>query len=267
MADSQSDFVWYELATDDVASVKTFYADVMGWHYHDMHMPDMTYTLLHAEAPDVSGARGMGGMMPIPPAAAAAGMKPHWVGYLHADDVDRSAARVEQLGGGVHRGPMDIPTVGRFAVVSDPQGAHFYLFKPTPPEGAAPSTGKPRQPTPGQVVWHELSCSDWPRAFAFYHAMFGWHEASTIDMGGMGKYRTFSIGGTAAGGMMNGCPATSHGFWLYYFGVDDIEAAAARITRSGGTVMMAPRAVPGGGWIVQATDPRGAWFALSGPKK
>jgi predicted enzyme related to lactoylglutathione lyase len=57
-----------------------------------------------------------------------------------------------------------------------------------------------------------------------------------------------------------------HHFWLYYFNIDDIDAAAARVRSAGGQVMMGPHEVPGGAWILQATDPQGGMFALTGPK-
>jgi len=55
---------------------------------------------------------------------------PCWLPYFMVDDVDASAKKVTSLGGKVHMGPQDIPNVGRFATVSDPQGAMFYVFKP-----------------------------------------------------------------------------------------------------------------------------------------
>jgi uncharacterized protein len=70
----------------------------------------------------------VGGLMPIPEDARAAGARPRWMGYIAVDDVDVYAARVNAVGGSVHRAPRDIPGVGRFAVVADPHGAGFMLF-------------------------------------------------------------------------------------------------------------------------------------------
>ena len=55
--------------------------------------------------------------------------------------------------------------------------------------------------------------------------------------------------------------------WLYYFVVDDIDAAAARLKAAGGKVLNGPMSAPGGAWIVQAQDPQGVFFALTGPRK
>jgi uncharacterized protein len=257
MAGSQSPFVWYELMSTDVAAAKVFYSKVVGWSTQDMPMPDMTYTVLQA------GDIGIGGMMPLAPSARQAGMKPCWVGYIHADDVDAAASKLEQLGGKIHRPPTDIPTVGRFAAVADPQGAAFHLFKPGQP--AQPRKHPPANAA-GQIGWHELHTTAWPQAFDFYHAMFGWLKGDSVDMGAMGTYQLFTLD-VAIGGMMNSPAAAAQCFWLYYFNVGDIDAAGERISAGGGKVQHGPQQVPGGSWIIQATDPQGAWFAVVGSRE
>jgi len=88
-----------------------------------------------------------------------------------------------------------------------------------------------------------------------------------LDMGPMGSYQVFKIDGLAVGGMFNSPGAQSARFWLYYFNVGDIDAAAKRVTDGGGTIAQGPNQMPGGNWILQAADPQGAVFALSGPRK
>lgn len=73
----------------------------------------------------------------------------------------------------------------------------------------------------------------------------------------------FGIGGVTAGGMFNPSGG-ERPFWLFYVAVSDIDAALARVTQAGGAVLHGPAQVPGGAWIVQATDPQGALFALVG---
>jgi uncharacterized protein len=255
MTGMQCAFVWYELMSTDVAAAKTFYSKVVGWSTQDTPMESMTYTLLSA------GSTQVGGMMPLPQEACEAGMKPCWVGYVSVEDVDRAAVKLTGLGGKVYRPPADIPNVGRFAVVADGQGAGFNLFTPSVPGQADTSTA------PGHVGWRELHTSDWAKAFSLYAAMFGWSKGDAVDMGPMGTYQLFSIRGQPAGGMFNSPAAKPVGFWLYYFAVDDIEAAAKRVAAGGGSVTQGPMEVPGGSWVVQAQDPQGALFALVGPRK
>src|SRR3954468_17557440 len=116
-------FVWYELMTTDADAAETFYSDVVGWRTQDAGMPGMRYTILSV------GESGVGGIMTIPPNACAAGSRPGWIGYVGVDDVDAAAGRVKQAGGAIHKPAEDIPGVGRFAVVADPQGASFVLFR------------------------------------------------------------------------------------------------------------------------------------------
>lgn len=254
MHGSRGRFVWYELMTTDPAAARAFYASVVGWRVEDSHMPGMDYTLLYA------GDTQLAGMAALPEEARRMGVPPHWLGYVAVDDVDAFTDRATRMGAAVHVPPMDIPGVGRFSIVADPQGASIALFR-----GASDSSGPQAEPNaPGHVGWHELYASDWEKALGFYAELVGWGKGETMDMGEMGVYQLFSNGDRTVGGMFNKPPMVPMCFWLYYFNVGDIDAAASRVTENGGTVMMGPHEVPGGGWIVQCSDPQGAMFALVG---
>jgi len=256
MSKPQGRFVWYDVMTTDVKAAEAFYRKVVGWEIADSGMPDRSYMILSM------GSTMIGGMMPIPDSARAMGMKPAWMGYIGVDDVDAYAKRVTEAGGTIHRPPEDIPGVGRFAVAADPDGAGFLLF--TPKGGAEPAAP---QMTPGHVGWHELNAGNGERAFAFYSGLFGWTKAETMDMGPLGTYQLFATGGNPVGGMMTKTADTPAPYWLYYFVVDDIDAAMKRVADAGGRVIFGPQEVPGGAWIVQCTDPQGAMFALVGGRK
>jgi len=254
MSDSRPRFIWYELMTSDQAGAEAFYRAVVGWALADAGQPGMRYTILSA------GERGMGGVMALPAGAATAGMRPGWLGYVGVPDTDGAAERIARAGGAIHRGPDDIPDVGRFAVVADPGGALFQLLTPLPRADAPPP---PDLEAPGMVSWHELySRSGQEKAFAFYAEQFGWETLELMDMGPMGKYRIFGAGGVAMGGMMDAPENVPGSAWSFYVNVAGIDAAADRIRAHGGQVLMGPHEVPGGRWIVQATDPQGAAFAL-----
>ena len=113
-------FSWNELMTSDVAGAKAFYSEMFGWNMSDDPMPEGTYTTLKV------GDNMVGGMMAIP--AKAKGMPSTWGSYVTVDDVDNQIKRAEQLGGKVIVPAQDIPDVGRFAVISDPQGAMLTLI-------------------------------------------------------------------------------------------------------------------------------------------
>lgn len=156
----------------------------------------------------------------------------------------------------------DFAEIGRIAMITDPQGAPFYVMAPL---GVGPSTscaiGKP-----GHGGWNELHTSDWQAALRFYGDNFGWAKSDALDMGPMGTYLLFNAGGDAIGGMMND-PQFARPAWLYYFNVEEITSAKVRVEAAGGTVLNGPHQVPGGGWIIQGRDPQGAMFALFAPEK
>jgi uncharacterized protein len=254
MSGTQGRFVWYELMTTDTAAAKAFYGKVVGWGAQDV--PAMAYTLFTA------GDRPVSGLMDQPEDARRMGAPPSWIGYVSVDDVDATTDKVKSLGGSVYVPPKDIPDVGRFSVVADPQKTAFALFK-----WATPAQDQPPEPElPGRIGWHELLATDWEKALAFYSGLFGWQKDSAFDMGPMGTYQLFSAGGPPIGGMFNKPATVPVTFWLYYFNVGDIDAAAERVTAGGGKILMGPMEVPGGGWILQGTDPQGAAFALLGKR-
>jgi predicted enzyme related to lactoylglutathione lyase len=257
MSEPHGKFCWYELMTTDTEAAGKFYSHVVGWNLFEPGGPHAGYTLLRV------GDQGIGGMMKLPDEACAAGARPGWMGYIWVPEVEAALAKVIAAGGAVHKEPADIPQIGRFAVVSDPQGANFILFRHSDDREAPPFAPG----TPGYVGWHELHAGERDSALAFYAGQFGWTRGEAHDMGGpVGVYQLFEIGGIQSGGMMNKMEVFPHPFWLYYFNVDDIDAAAARVTSAGGQVVMGPHEVPGGAWILQAIDPQGGMFALMGPK-
>ena len=250
---SNARFVWYELMTSDATAATAFYENVIGWRSQDSGMPgSMPYTLMCVGDAQVAGVMG------TPPELAAVGAPPTWSGYVAVDDVDTTEARVLQAGGKVLRPAGDIPGVGRFAVVADPQGASFMLFKPMPAE--APPT--PAADAPGTTGWHELRAMDGPAVFGFYATLFGWTKGEGLDMGPMGTYQLFEIDGVPSGAVMTKEADTPNPGWRYYFRVDAIDAAAQRVAKFGGTVTMGPHQVPGGTWVLHGRDPQGAVFAL-----
>lgn len=108
-------FSWTELTTSDPRAARNFYGKLLGWQFKEMDVGTGTYAVIEV------GGQGVGGIAAIPPNAA--GMPPAWGGYVTVDDVDAVAKRVQGLGGRVLLAPVDIPTVGRFATIRDPQGA------------------------------------------------------------------------------------------------------------------------------------------------
>ena len=117
---TQGMFSWSELTTSNLDGAKKFYSELLGWTLNDMETGQGPYTVISA------GDRQVGGMMKPPPQAG--GMPPAWTPYITVDDVDSCSAQAETLGGKILVPPTDIPDVGRFAVIQDPQGAFINLI-------------------------------------------------------------------------------------------------------------------------------------------
>jgi predicted enzyme related to lactoylglutathione lyase len=190
--------------------------------------------------------------MTLPAEAKAAGAPSHWLGYVTVPDTDATLAQATRRGAKTHMGPIDIPEVGRIAVIGDPQGAAITLFTPTP-------GGEP--PAEGVVSWHELATDDWKKAWDFYQELFGWQKGEAMDMGPMGIYQIFTIDGTPSGAMFNRPPQIPVSNWLYYFRVTDLDETVAKTNSNGGKILNGPMDVPGGR-IAQCMDPQGAAFAV-----
>ena len=113
-------FSWNELMTTDVEAAKAFYGKLFGWALEDLKSSEMMYTMAKA------GGKEVAGIMAMPPEARE--MPPTWGAYVTVSDVDASAQEAETLGGKVVLAPRDIPDVGRFCVICDPQGATLSLI-------------------------------------------------------------------------------------------------------------------------------------------
>jgi predicted enzyme related to lactoylglutathione lyase len=250
-------FCWYELMTTDLDGAERFYGAVIGWFAKDAGTPGLRYSILS------TGAAPVAGVMALPEPLAAAGVPPHWLAYVRVEDVDATIPRLVAAGGTVHKEPADIPGVGRFAVVADPGGAAFCLFR----EAGSPPECRDDASRLGRVGWHELQAHDGDAAVAFYGDLFGWREVDRFDMGPTGIYHLFATDGAMTGGIMTKLPEVPRPFWLLYFSVETLDAALDRVKAGGGRVALEPMQVPGGDWIAQCFDPQGGFFALLAPRR
>jgi uncharacterized protein len=118
---------WNELATRDPDGAKTFYGEVFGWEAEDSAMGTVAYTTWTLDD------RQIGGMMPMIGDDWPPDLPPHWMVYFAVADTDTTVAEATRLGGIVTVTPTDLP-VGRFAVLSDPQGAVFSVIAMAQPQ-------------------------------------------------------------------------------------------------------------------------------------
>ena len=254
-ADIRGRFIWHELVTTDPDAAADFYSKVVPWKTQDSGMP--SYTLWMAGKTQIGGLTGL-------PESAEAGTPPHWIVYIATPDVDATVADAERLGGKVVKEPADIPNMGRFAVLTDPQGATFAVYTPPapPPEGSAGA-----KPGDGEFTWHELATTDFGAALDFYVELFGWDRGPAHDMGAMGVYQIIEHQGAQVGGVYNLQGAATPPHWLSYVQVPDVTKATEAAKGDGARVLNGPMEVPGGSWITMLEDPQGGSFAVVEPAK
>ena len=114
-------FVWHELMTGDTNRAKDFYSRLFGWKMQDDEMmPGFIYTMISNKG------EMLGGMMAITPEQGDT--PPHWMIYISVRDVDATAQQCEEAGGEIVVPAHDIP-VGRWALLQDPTGAKFAVYK------------------------------------------------------------------------------------------------------------------------------------------
>jgi predicted enzyme related to lactoylglutathione lyase len=250
-ADIRGRFIWHELLTTDTTAAAAFYPKVVPWRTQPSSMPGYTIWM--------AGQSQVGGLMAQP--SDAAGTPPQWLIYIGTPNVDATAEHAQRLGARVVKPAADIPNVGRFAVLADPQGATFALYTPGPTGGAIPAAGA------GVFSWHELATTDVAGALRFYGELFGWSKGQGHDMGAMGVYQIFERFGSMIGGMCNVQGPATPPSWLSYVQVADSSRAVAAAKSAGGRLLHGPVEVPGGSWIALFMDPQGGAFAVQEPPR
>jgi len=185
------------------------------------------------------------------------GAEAAWLSYLAVDDLDQAVARATKAGAKVLIAPVRIGAYGRFALVTDPQGAPLGLagLETEPPSG-------PADPTVGRFFWREYFARDATQALAFYKDLDGWEDKPSERSGAV-EYHVLQRGGPQAG--LFQLPAEFSSVkpnWLPYLRVDDPAAVAKRAASLGGRVILEPRSEIRGGSVAIITDPTGAAVAL-----
>lgn len=262
MGNPVGSFIWYELMTPDAAGAAAFYGAVVGWSF----TPPAEAAPIEYWHIGRSDGGSLGGMLQLSAGMLEGGAHPAWLPYLNVADVDRAVDDILADGGGIIM-PKTTIEVGSFALVSDPQGAAFYVMTPVPPPHDPDATSDVFSVTEAQHVrWNELSTPDPDGAKAFYARHFDFEFNNAMPMGALGEYSFIEHHGVGLGAIMPQVDRSHPPLWLPYFGVPSAMAARTAIAANGGTVLQEPHEVPGGLWVVVATDPQGAAFGIVGPK-
>ena len=254
-SDSTSDhgrFCWYDLMTTDRDASLAFYTALLDWRVDQVDMGDHPYSMIF------KGDRAQGGIVPLDGDETPT----HWIPYIAVDDLAASCDRAAELGGQICVPATDVGP-GVFAVITDPQGGVFSLWKSKEPLPAPPAKGEL-----GTFCWSECLSSDAAASQTFYEGLFGWHtETADMEIGGNPLvYRLLFRGDSHFGGILT-LPeeakrqgARTH--WLNYVNVADVDASTEKAVSLGATVLSPAMEIPGAGKFSVIQDPQGGMLAL-----
>lgn len=236
--------VWRELATSEPEKAVAFYSELFGWKIKETDMGGgAKYYLIYA------GEKQVAGIWPSDPKQK---MPTFWGQYVSVDNVDETASAAKANGGKVFKDPMDIPNVGRFAIIQDPQGGVSMPFKSA--KGDEP-VGTPQA---GEFCWESLSTSSTKGAIEFYTKVYPW-ELKELAPG----MPYFGANGRQIASFMEDKNIPTH--WLSYVAVSKLSEARDRAKRLGAKILMEEIPVPGIGKFAVIQDPIGAHISLFEP--
>jgi len=244
-------FVWHDLVTDDAAAARDFYGRLFGWDFQGVQGEGVVYTtILHEGLP-------IGGIAPIEDVDAELPSS-RWVSVLSVEDVDAAVSVVERAGGTVDMAARDNVTRGRWALVTDPQGAMVVLLRSI---GGDPPNLDPERLVSNRWMWNELWTDDLSASIELYGELVG-YDVRASETAGAATVQVFTRDGNPRAGL-NLLPWPEvRPNWLPYIKVDDAEAVARRVAELGGTVLIPPAPELRNGTTGLMMDPSGAAFAI-----
>lgn len=239
---TQGSFVWYELWTRDPPGALSRYARVLGWRRESMTLAGDEYPMLAHEGVLQVGVLPSDGSKPV---------HRGWLGYMQVDDVDASAGRVARLGGAIVQPPYDLPEVGASAIVRDPHGAAFGLFRPRDPAPASTC-----------VHWHELLSPQPEASLRFYCEAFG-YRGQTMQMPD-GPYHVLANEAGGHGGIMAVASGLTPG-WVPYLRVGGCDRVTSELAAEGMRAAVGPLDLEGIGRVAVMVDGGGEQVGVIEP--
>ena len=239
---------WIDLFTSDMAGSRRFYEQLFGWTAEEPNEEFGGYVNFQREGARVAGAMTNSGEDATPD---------RWSVYLAVEDAEQAVEAVQANGGQVFVPAMDVGDLGRMAVTADVGGAAIGLWQPGTHRGFT-TIGEPGAPS-----WFELHTRDYESTIEYYRNTFGLGaqvESDTAEF----RYSTLTVGDDPVAGVMDATDMLADGAppqWVVYFGVDDCEAALARVGELGGSILSGPEDSPYGR-LATIADPTGAQCKL-----
>jgi predicted enzyme related to lactoylglutathione lyase len=231
-------FVWHDLLTDDLGSARKFYGGLFGWTFETQG----GYTVISREGVPIAG------MAKIRPGQDISSL---WLPYVSVDDVDQRVTRAKQAGAKLLKGPGEMTSRGRYALIGDPDGALLMLLKS--------SSGDPK-PTPAVIngwLWDELWTVDVDKALGFYQGI-GDYQPLNAAGGNPDEYRVLTVDGKWAAGITTRPFEKMNAQWIPAVRIDDLGKLMQRVEELGGRVLIEPDHSLAKGNIALIQDPSGA---------
>ena len=240
-------FVWADLVTDDVESVKTFYTSLFNLGWQEIRPAPEAYGLFISDGLPVAGLA----YHEAPDEQTPYG---RWIHYMSVDDVARAEKLVTDAGGRTVLSRRSFEQRGEFAIVMGPDQALVGLMRS--------SSGDPEdyRSDHGEWLWRELYSADPAASAALYEAICQCEVFEREDA--EGQYIIASQDYLRAS--INSLADTKEGVasWLGYVQVVDILATLQRAEELGGTVLFAPSPEVLDGRLAVIRDPSGAYLGL-----
>lgn len=235
---------WVDLATTDVEAATNFYAKLFGWRFEEPASDSVPYWMAYRR--DLAAA-GVGPTQDGRPFSV-------WSTYFAVDDADTTTGRIENAGGQIVMGPLQVLDAGRMTIAADPTGAAFGIWQSGQHKGASIVNEH------GALNWNELQTDDVDMALTFYEAVFGYTHRVTEGTGG--PYILLSVGDREIAGVMAPPAPDIPNNWGVYFAVDDAAAARRTAQEAGGSALTDTVEVPDVGTFAVLADPTGAVFTV-----
>ena len=240
-------FVWRDLVTEDPDAVKPFYAGLLGWEFVETRALGAPYTLVRSGGQFIAGISRTRRPRPDQPVS-------QWLSFMSVASVDRAVEQTRAAGGSVVAGPLDLPNVGRGAVVLDPDGAPLGLLR-----SAVGDPADVASPALNRFMWTEHLSRD-PQASAAFYASLAGFEVRKEEFAGRPYW--VLVRGRERAGLLRNPIALDRPIWLPFVRVTDPAASAASVAQLGGRILLAPRSDVRSGGMALVADPAGAVLAL-----
>jgi predicted enzyme related to lactoylglutathione lyase len=262
---------WVDTNQPDPEVALAFYRGLFAWEFENVMPPESEgkYFIARLRGGDVAA---------VGPTPDGAPPMATWNTYIWVESADDTAAKARSAGGGVALEPFDVMEAGRMAVLTDPEGAAFFVWQAKDHKGAKIVNEH------GSLNFNTLATRDLESGKAFYNAVFGWRTLAMPSgvmwtLPGYGDHleernpglreQMAQMGGpegfidvVAAVNPIDDADSQTPAHWSVTFAVDDADAVAAKVSKLGGEVVMGPLDAP---WtrMVVVKDPSGATFIAS----